>query len=462
MSAQEDNREAHHTRRIILTATAVAGAFLLVLLIVALGAALSAPPAPEEVAEQYLGDQYDDIAETVVETALSGQSLRSEVMAEIAEALAKQVVPYHCRRELQPLDDPTYDSDDWRCLMSFRTNQPMQIAIQAPVDVSMDWDGKDWLGRKRARALYAEIVLSRMETKVAGISLTPDLHSVTSGTTRDSIPVPSKRNISTPETNEYAACLDDTYLRVSRRYPKAYWLPAAAWRCREMQPSPRQTGTEGRCYLNSISSSEQQYPEWEGELRRWYAVAGCGPKATSDSSYIGRISDLEPTRYGACLDNVYLALRQTESDEEIAIATTAWICQEFLPDPPENFRPRCEISTLADTQELFPEWPERLHNWHAIMECLPRWVDTRIREDPAYTTCLEDIYLQVRNRHPKDHAIPAAVWQCREHMPKPPQTHNPRCDLTHTRRAEEEDRNMWPLELHHWNAIAQCYPKYSR
>ena len=385
-------------------------------------------------------------------------------MAEIGEALAERVVPYSCGGELQPFNDPTYDHDDWRCLMSFGVDEPIEVAIRAPVDISMDWEERDWLGRDRAVAMSAEIVLSKIDTKIAGIGLPGNLHRISGGTLRESIPIPMMptKEVQQRATTDYAECLDDTFLRISRRYTDTrYWLAAAVWRCRDMELTPGGEGADDRCHIDSMRWSELRYPEWKEGLRRWYSITQCGPKATDDSSYIGRKSEVEPTRYAACLDNIYLTISQRGSDDEIVVGTTAWICRDFLADPPRTFRPRCELSNLADTEELFPEWPERMHNWHAIMECLPEWEENRQRGEDTYTTCLGDVYLQVKNRHPKDHAIPAAAWRCRKHMPEPPSTHNPRCEFNYQRRAEEETESLWPRELHYWNGIAHCYPKYT-
>lgn len=140
---------------------------------------------------------------------------------------------------------------------------------------------------------------------------------------------------------------------------------------------------------------------------------------------------------------------------------TAWICRNFLKEPPETYRPRCELNSTADTEELFPEWPQMLHNWHAIMECVPDWEENRQRGETPYQTCLGDMYLETANRYSKDHAIPAAVWRCRQHMPEQPEKFNPRCELNFQRKDSEENAKIqWPNELHAWNSIVHCYPAY--
>ena len=131
-----------------------------------------------------------------------------------------------------------------------------------------------------------------------------------------------------------------------------------------------------------------------------------------------------------------------------------------LPEPPATHLRRCDLDRAAGTRELYPEWPERLHDWHAIMQCLPDWRPNEVPGESTYTTCLGDVYLQVADSYgSKDRAIPAAVWRCRDQMPEPPAFYNPRCEINHRRRGDESVL-QWPDELHAWNAIVQCYPAY--
>ena len=257
----------------------------------------------------------------------------------------------------------------------------------------------------------------------------------------------------------YAECLDDVYLRVSDDYDSSYWLPAAIWYCREMAPTPQTAVAFARCNRDQIEVTAQRYPEWVGILHRWHALSICNPLPTPDFTHIGTNSDIRPTVFSACLDNAYLTNVELIGDGETAVGISTWLCQSYLPESPPSHRQRCDLNHVAETQEIYPEWPEELHNWHAIMQCLPEWQLSQEPVESIYTTCLGDVYWQVVDRYPKDHAIPAAVWQCRDHMPEPPTTYNPRCEINHQRR-DEESHLQWPDELYAWNAIIQCYPEY--
>ena len=257
----------------------------------------------------------------------------------------------------------------------------------------------------------------------------------------------------------YAECLDDVYLRASDDYDSGYWLPAAIWYCRELSPAPQAKAAVARCNLDQIEATQQRYPEWDDILHRWHALAICNPLPTPDTTHIGTNSDIQPTVLSACLDNAYLTNVELVGNGEAAVGISTWFCQDYLPEPPASLRQRCDLNHIAETQELYPEWPEYLHNWHAIMQCLPNWQLSQELGESAYATCLGDIYWQVADRYPKDHAIPAAVWRCRNHMPEPATIYNPRCEINHQRR-DEESQLQWPDELYAWNAIVQCYPAY--
>ena len=235
----------------------------------------------------------------------------------------------------------------------------------------------------------------------------------------------------------YAECLDDVYLRASDDYDGYYWLSAAIWYCRELEPAPSAVAAVARCNLNQIEATQQQYPEWAEILHRWHAIAVCNPRPTPDTTHIRTKSNVRPTVFGACLDNAYLGIGEIIGDRDARIGVSSWLCQDYLPEPPGNHRQRCDLNHIAETQGIYPEWPGALHNWHAIMQCLPEW---ELRQDPGesiYATCLGDVYWQVADRYPKDHAIPAAVWRCSDHMPEPPTAYNPRCEINHLRRDEE-------------------------
>ena len=70
-------------------------------------------------AEQYIEDHYDAIAEGVVEFVFQEHSLKTELVAEVGESIAEQVVPYSC------VAAPGWETVGASCSLSFRTDQPM-------------------------------------------------------------------------------------------------------------------------------------------------------------------------------------------------------------------------------------------------------------------------------------------------------------------------------------------------
>ena len=102
------------------------------------------------------------------------------------------------------------------------------------------------------------------------------------------------------------------------------------------------------------------------DLHRWHALAICNPLPTPDTTYIGGSSGIQPTTFSACLDNAYLTNIELIGGVEMTIGISTWLCQDYLPEPPAILRQRCDLNHIADTQELYPEWPEDLHKWHAI------------------------------------------------------------------------------------------------
>ena len=89
------------------------------------------PLSPQEAARQYIEDHYDSVAESVVEAAFREHSLKTEIVAEIGESFAEQVVPYSCGVK-----------DDWAssgadCQLSFNTQKPIEVEIVAPVKVHL-------------------------------------------------------------------------------------------------------------------------------------------------------------------------------------------------------------------------------------------------------------------------------------------------------------------------------------
>ena len=257
----------------------------------------------------------------------------------------------------------------------------------------------------------------------------------------------------------YAECLDDVYLRAADDYDGEYWLPAAVWYCRELAPERKVAVSVPRCNLDQMAATNLRYPEWADALHFWHAIAVCNPLPAPDTTYIKNIPNIQPTVFSLCLDNAYLTNTELIGNREVVIGISTWLCQDYLPEPPPTHRPRCDLNHIAETSEIYPEWPEDLHNWHAIMQCLPEWSFNQVSGESVYATCLGDVYWQVADRYPDDHAIPAAVWWCRDHVPEAPAIYNPRCELNFLRR-DEESQFQLPEELYTWNAIVQCYPKY--
>ena len=135
------------------------------------------------------------------------------------------------------------------------------------------------------------------------------------------------------------------------------------------------------------------------------------------------------------------------------------MCREHLPEPPQTHRVRCELDHKSRTQELYPEWPEDFHGWHAAMQCIPEWQPYKGDQDASYRACLTDVYAQVKQNNSKAVGIPVAIWRCKDQMPEPPSEYSPRCLLDEVRDDEAEDR-LKPEELAAWKAIVTCQPAY--
>ncbi len=266
--------------------------------------------------------------------------------------------------------------------------------------------------------------------------------------------------VSWPEGSSYAGCLDDVYLRAGDDYGIEHWLPAAVWYCRGLAPVPEGGVSSRRCVLDQMADVEKRYSASGERWGWWYAIAFCKPLPSADELQVVVRSGVQVTVYGACLDNAYLANKELVDNGEVLIGVSAWLCRDYLPEPPGIHLRRCDLERAGETKQLYPEWPERLHDWHAIMQCLPEWRPNEVPGESPYTTCLSDVYAQVGDSYDrKDRAIPAAVWRCQDHMPEPPAFYNPRCEINHRRR-DEDSQLGWPGELYAWNAIVQCYPAY--
>ena len=98
--------------------------------VVTLAYVLTTPATPAEAAEQYIEDHYDAVAEAVTHTAFPDNPLQAEILAEVAESIAEQVIPYSCR-----VTASTGTNVDTRCNLSFALNQPVEVRIEAPFRV---------------------------------------------------------------------------------------------------------------------------------------------------------------------------------------------------------------------------------------------------------------------------------------------------------------------------------------
>ena len=53
-------------------------------------------PTPTDVAEQYIENHYDAIAEDIAHLIMPDSPLKAEIAAEILESLAERAIPYSC------------------------------------------------------------------------------------------------------------------------------------------------------------------------------------------------------------------------------------------------------------------------------------------------------------------------------------------------------------------------------
>ena len=112
---------------------AVGGVAAFVVLVVAVAVlyVVTTPLSPALAAEQYIEDHYDAIAEDVVEFVFQEHSLKTELVAEVGESIAEQVIPYSCDGA------PGWETDGASCSLSFRTEQPITVEIGVPVVVRL-------------------------------------------------------------------------------------------------------------------------------------------------------------------------------------------------------------------------------------------------------------------------------------------------------------------------------------
>ncbi len=132
--------------------------------VVALVYVLTTPPTPAEAAEQHIEDHYDAVAEAVVHTAFPDSPFKAKIIAEVAESIAEQVVPYNCRETVSA--GVTVDT---RCNLSFSMDRPMELRIDAPLRVSMSTTDKDIFGRAVPMVQDSNPIISEMT--VNGLNL---------------------------------------------------------------------------------------------------------------------------------------------------------------------------------------------------------------------------------------------------------------------------------------------------
>lgn len=294
-----------------------------------------------------------------------------------------------------------------------------------------------------------------LETNTRKDTGNPDPHERRPEPTGSTVP-PQGWPTSSNSIGEYAECLDEVFLRAHQN-DAYYWFPAAVWYCRDLQHAPTEFQNPERCKLNQMRNTANRFPEWHEILHYWHALTMCEPPPTADTTHIGTRSNIAPTPYSACLDNAYLTHVSNLSDNALATGASAWLCQEHLPQPPDTHRLRCDLDHQTNTKELYPDWPEELHRWHAIMQCRPDWNPSLQPTEDSYTACLEDVYNEIQNDYDKAAGIAAAAWRCKNHMPDPPPVYNPRCAINHLQ-ARDDPKYQWPKEMYAWNAMVQCYP----
>ena len=138
------------------------GAALLLAVGLALAYFLTIPPDGRTASKQYIEDHYDALAETAVEFVFRENSLKTELVAEVAESAAEQIVPYDCTQA-------------GYCILAFSVNSPFAIEINAPVEVTLQ-PVTGPLGQKGFAASGAEFIRSEMSINSASLESLRDFH----------------------------------------------------------------------------------------------------------------------------------------------------------------------------------------------------------------------------------------------------------------------------------------------
>ena len=120
---------------------------------------VTTPLSPSLAAEQYIEDHYDAIAEGVVEFVFQEHSLKTELVAEVGESIAEQVVPYSC------VAAPGWETVGASCSLSFRTDQPMTVEIGVPVVVQLR-QASGLFGQRGAVAYDSSIVYDGLAVNI--------------------------------------------------------------------------------------------------------------------------------------------------------------------------------------------------------------------------------------------------------------------------------------------------------
>ena len=144
--------------------TWVVGACAAVAVAVVLFYVLTTPPTPAGAAEQYIADHYDAVAEAVMHAIFPDSPLKAEIIAEVAESIAEQVIPYNC----QTISE-TGTAVDARCNLSFSISRPVELQVEAPFRVSMSTTNQDLFGRTTPVVQDSSPIVTEMA--VNGVSL---------------------------------------------------------------------------------------------------------------------------------------------------------------------------------------------------------------------------------------------------------------------------------------------------
>ena len=143
--------------------------------------------------------------------------------------------------------------------------------------------------------------------------------------------------------------------------------------------------------MDRMDDVERQYSGSGERWDWWYAIAVCKPLPSADESHIVSGSGVQPTVYGACLDNAYLANRELINDGEVLVGVSAWLCRGYLPEPPGAHLRRCDLDRAAGTKKLYPEWlggcTPGMPSCSASLNGVPTRFRGRARTRPAWETC---------------------------------------------------------------------------